>query len=115
MDTHWNIIHWLTDNVSKIMKDIWASKEYPAILMLILTLWILTKVDPQEELIRMTSKKPPFSVIETSLSSVLAAENPSKLNQHTIPADTIDVIVENNIDSSSSWKVQDTTLFAQRE
>jgi hypothetical protein len=50
----------------------------------------------------MTSKKPPFSVIETSLSSVLAAENPSKLNQHTIAADTIDVIVENNIDSSSS-------------
>ena len=115
MDTHWNIIHWLTDNVSKIMKDIWASKEYPAMLMLILTLWILTKVDPQEELIRMTSKKPPFSAIETSLSTVLAAENPSKLNQHTIPADTIDVIVENNIDSSSSWKVQDTTLFAQRE
>lgn len=115
MDTHWNIIHWLTDNVSKIMKDIWASKEYPAMLILILTLWILTKVDTQEELIRMTSKKPPFSAIEISLSTVLATENPSKLNQHTIPADTIDVIVENNIDSSSSWKVQDTTLFAQRE
>lgn len=115
MGTYSNITHWLTNNVSKIMKDIWASKEYPAILILILTLWALTKVDPQEEITRMKSKKQPFSAIETSLSTVLAAENPSKLNQHTIPADTIDVIVENNIDSSSSWKVQDTTLFAQRE
>jgi len=35
--------------------------------------------------------------MENNLSTVLAAENPSKLN-----ADTIDVIVENNIDSSSS-------------
>lgn len=117
MDTHSNITHWLSNSVSKIMKDVWASKEYSAILIVILTLWILTKVDNKEEIIHIPSKNPTLSVIETSLSTVLEEKNLSKLDKYTITADTIDMIVENTVVDISSllWQGQQDTLLAQRE
>ena len=117
MDTHSNITHWLSNSVSKIMKDVWASKEYSAILIVILTLWILTKVDNKEEIIHIPSKNPTLSVIETSLSTVLEEKNLSKLDKYTITADTIDMIVENTVVDISSLLLQgqQDTLLAQRE